>query len=110
MENLPAVEEGKTNAIISYITIIGTIVAYVLNNSKKNPFVAFHVRQMIGLNIISLINQIVLGSILGLGIPSTIISLILFVLWIIGFLGVLKGEEKLIPVVGEHFQEWFKNI
>ena len=34
-------EEGKQTAIISYITIIGTIIAIFMNNEKKNTFNAF---------------------------------------------------------------------
>ena len=52
------VEEGKTMAIISYLTFIGTIIAYVMNNDKKNSFASFHIRQMIGLSIFSLINSL----------------------------------------------------
>lgn len=32
------IEEGKTIAIISYITVIGLIIALILNNDKKNLF------------------------------------------------------------------------
>ena len=43
------IEEGKSNAIISYLTIIGTIIAFYLNNDKKNDFASFHIRQALGL-------------------------------------------------------------
>ena len=32
-----------------------------------------------------------------------------FILWIYGFLGVLQGQMKLIPLLGEQFQKIFKN-
>jgi uncharacterized membrane protein len=34
----------------------------------------------------------------------------LFVLWVIGFLGAINGEEKRVPFVGDLFQDWFKGI
>jgi hypothetical protein len=34
----------------------------------------------------------------------------LFVFRIIGVLGAIKGQEKRIPIFGDQFQEWFKNI
>lgn len=37
------IEEGKTIAIISYITVIGLIIALILNNDKKNLFAAYHI-------------------------------------------------------------------
>ncbi len=102
------VEEGKTMAIISYITLIGTIIAYVMNNDKKNTFAAFHIRQMIGLGVFGLINSFGIGSFSVKA--SMVISIALFVLWIIGFIGAIQGEEKKIPLVGDLFQDWFKGI
>ena len=107
MEN-ETVNEGKTIAIISYITFVGTIIAYFMNNSKKNTFASFHIRQMIGLALLGLINQYTVTKINGtLGL---VVAIGLFVLWIIGIIGAVKGEEKSVPVVGDQFQEWFKNI
>ena len=107
MEN-QTVNEGKTIAIISYITFIGTIVAYFMNNTKKNTFASFHIRQMIGLALLGLINQYAITAINGT--IGLIIAVALFVLWIIGIIGAVKGEEKAVPVIGDQFQEWFKNV
>ncbi|PCH78156.1 MAG: hypothetical protein COB98_01320 [Flavobacteriaceae bacterium] len=103
------INEGKTIAIISYITWIGTLIAYFMNNSKRNSFSAFHIRQMLGLCLL----QIGLGAIgyfLNLGMIGSILQFALFVLWIIGFIGCIKGEEKRIPLLGDLFQDWFKGI
>lgn len=108
MENT-TVNEGKTTAIISYITIIGTIVALIMNSSKKNSFASFHIRQMIGLGILSIINSFLLRPYAGYMVTS-IIGIGLLVLWIIGFIGAIQGEEKKIPLLGDLFQDWFKGI
>lgn len=105
-----SIEEGKTMAIIAYITIFGLLIAFIMNNDKKNSFTAYHLRQSLGLGAtglaLSVINVIpILGwliSILG--------SLFLIVLWVIGLMGAINGQEKPVPVLGEKFQEWFKNI
>lgn len=112
MEKLPSnnTKEGKTNAIISYLTIIGTIIALVLNNGdKKNSFASFHIRQNIGLNILYFFNQWIVYKYFGL-IAFWIIGGITFVLWVIGFIGVLNEEKKLVPIFGDKFQEWFKSL
>ncbi|SNR16441.1 DUF4870 domain-containing protein [Tenacibaculum jejuense] len=109
MKNLTTIEQGKTNAIISYITIIGTIIAFILNSSKKNSFTSFHIRQMIGLNLLSLINSWVIYRFFG-GIASWTISALLAVLWFIGLMGAINGEEKKVPVFGDYFQDWFKSL
>lgn len=103
------IKEGKTNAVISYLTIIGTIVALILNNGKKNSFSSFHIRQNVGLNIIYFLNQWIVYKYFGL-IAFWVIWTVTFVLWFIGFVGVLKNEEKLVPIFGEKFQEWFKGL
>ena len=107
MEN-STVNEGKTIAIISYITFIGTIIAFIMNNEKKNSFASFHIRQMTGLISLQLLSFVVSNYISGtLGL---IIVLFAVVLWFIGFLGAIQGEEKKVPLLGDQFQEWFKGI
>lgn len=101
------VEEGKTTAIISYITIIGLIIGFIMNNSKKNTFASFHIRQMIGLTLLSIIVNIltrvswIVGTVLLVGV---------IILWVIAFIGAVNGQEKKIPLLGDQFQEWFKSI
>ena len=43
------INEGKNIAIIAYITIIGLIIAYVMNNDKKDAFATYHIKQSLGL-------------------------------------------------------------
>ncbi|MCF6348361.1 MAG: hypothetical protein L3J20_08695 [Flavobacteriaceae bacterium] len=109
MEQNTTVNEGKTTAIISYITFIGTIIAFIMNNDKKNSFVAFHIRQMIGLILLGIIINLI-ARFTNLGMIGSLLSLFPLVLWVIGFLGVLKGEEKKVPLLGDMFQDWFKGI
>jgi len=108
MENT-TVTEGKTIAIISYITFIGTIIAFIMNNDKKNSFAAFHIRQMIGIILLGIAINVI-ARIANLGMISTILSLLPVILWVIGFIGVLQGEEKKVPLLGDMFQDWFKGI
>ncbi|WP_166382958.1 MULTISPECIES: hypothetical protein [unclassified Polaribacter] len=108
MQNQTA-NEGKTMAIISHFWIIGLIIAFFMNNSTKNSFANFYIRQMIGLNLIQFLNGWIVYKYLG-GTAGVIVSAILLVLWVISLMGAVKGEEKIIPVVGDQFQEWFKNI
>ena len=110
MENQVSImKEGKTNAIISYITIIGTIIALILNKDKKNPFTSFHVRQNLGLNALYFLSGWIVMTYISFFI-GVIINIVLFVFWVIGFIGALNGEQKKTPLLGDQFQEWFKNI
>ncbi|AFM03227.1 putative membrane protein [Bernardetia litoralis DSM 6794] len=95
-------EKEKSNGIIAYVTVIGLIIAFMQNKEEKSEYVNFHIRQMIGIFICSLVFVIpFLGWLLGLGVIA---------LWIIGILGALSGERKPVPILGEKFQEWFKSI
>lgn len=108
MENT-TVSEGKTAAIIAYFTIFGTIIAYIMNTSKKNYFTSFHIRQMIGIVLLGLINKYIIYDFLG-KIAGSIVLVFVIILWFIGFIGAIKGEEKEVPVLGEHFQNWFRGV
>jgi len=94
--------DGKTKAIVAHITLIGWIIALVLNSQEKDEYASFYIRQMLGLLIISF-----LGFIPFLGIIFGIASL---VLWIISLIGAASGEMKTLPVVGQYFQDWFKSL
>ena len=94
--------EGKTIAIISYITWVGWIIALVMNMEKKNDFAKFHIRQTL---------LLMLGSLL-VWIPliGWIWGIFLFILWIIGLIAAINGEKKEVPVLGHLAQDWFKGI
>jgi uncharacterized membrane protein len=108
MENT-SVSEGKTTAILSHFWIIGLIGAYILNIKKRNYFASFYIRQMIGLNIIQFLNSAIIYKFFGNSIGWGV-GILLFALWIMSLLGAIKGEEKEVPFIGEHFQNWFRGI
>lgn len=94
-------EEGKTIAIIAYITLIGLLIAFIMNNEKKNEFAKFHIGQSVRVAILGLAN-FVLGSFLpmGLGIISTIISLGVLVLFILGLVNAINLKVQPLPIIG----------
>ena len=47
----PTNDSGKNTAIISYITVIGAIIALFMNMENKNSFASFHIRQALGIFI-----------------------------------------------------------
>ena len=106
-------KEGKTIAIISYITLIGFIIALIMNNKEKNDFASYHLRQSLGIYALYFLVSVglyVLSSLMDFPFLSTILYLGLFVLWILGILAAVQGEKKPVPLFGEKFQDWFKNI
>ncbi len=102
-------DNGKTVAIISYLTLIGWIIALVMNNNNKTDLGSFHIRQMLGVLIVAILLSVI-GSFSGSSLVSNIFSLISFIIWLLGFIGAVQGKKNPIPVVGDYFQEWFKGI
>lgn len=109
INNEEDIKEGKLAAIISHFWVVGLVIGFVMNLNKKNYFTSFYLRQMIGLNLAQFLNGVVVYNYLG-NTASWIVGVLLFIGWIISLFGAFKGEEKLIPYVGEYFQNWFNQI
>lgn len=103
------VKDGKTIAIISYITVIGTLIAFIMNQNKHNYFASFHIRQALGIFLVLLIVNF-LQRYTDFGWLDTILSIGVFILWIMGLISAIQGKEQPVPLLGEQFQEWFRNI
>ncbi|OIQ18690.1 MAG: hypothetical protein BM557_07150 [Flavobacterium sp. MedPE-SWcel] len=103
------VEEGKTMAIVSYLTIIGCIIALVMNSEKKNYFSSFHIRQALGTILLFFILGYPIGYFNSWMISSAF-YIFFFIIWVYGFLGAVQGKTYLVPVVGPFFQKTFKNL
>lgn len=104
-----SVEEGKTIAIVSHLSIIGTIIAIVMNNDKKNSFASFHIRQTLGIFLLFF----ALGYPVGLfddWMISSSLYIFIFILWAYSFISALQGQTNLIPFLGSFFQKAFKNL
>jgi hypothetical protein len=100
--------DDKTKSIVAHITLIGWIIALVMNQSDKGPNTSFYLRQNLGLYIIAIAGSII--GMLTMSVISTIISIAVLVLWVLSLLGALGGTQKPSPFVGDMFQQWFKAI
>lgn len=102
------IETGKVLAVLSYITPIGLIIAITMNLEKRNPYVFFHARQMIGLILMVAFSNICekhINSWFGTGL-----WLITFLFWLYSLFFAIKGEYKLVPFLGKYFQIWFGKL
>jgi uncharacterized membrane protein len=106
--------DPKILGIISYLTPVGLIIAFVLYSSSKTDYVSFHLKQMLGIVLCGIVLQMstfILVFIPIIGWLAIILGwLFIAVLWVIGLIGALNNEEKVVPVLGEQFQQWFKGI
>ncbi len=107
---------GKTVAILSYITIIGWLIAYfAMHKDKKTALGSYHLRQSLLLFLCAIawnVVTMILGSFLP-AIVNTILSLaslVFLVLWVIGLIAAINEQRKPIPLVGEKAQGMFPGI
>jgi len=102
--------DGKNIAMIAYITFIGLIIAFVMNNDKKDAFASYHIRQSLGLAVTGLALGII-GMIPILGWIINILGIfVLLYMWIMGLVNAINGKESPVPFLGEKYKIWFKNI
>jgi len=103
-------KEAKKIAVISYITIIGLVIAFVMNNEKKLDFARYHIRQSLGLCATGLALGLI-GMIPILGWIINIVGIfVLLYMWIMALMNAINEKEKPAPLLGKKYEEWFKGI
>ncbi|TBO44385.1 DUF4870 domain-containing protein [Pedobacter kyonggii] len=99
---------NKTLSIISYITIIGWLVAYFSGKDKADALLKYHLRQSLGLAIVNIIFSVVLTIIASM-VPSLsflgLIGYVFIVLWIMGIINAANGALKPVPLIGKMFED-----
>ncbi len=88
----------KVISILSYITLIGWLVAIVLHGSHKSNFSSFHLRQSLGL--------IITGALLSL-IPliGWVLNIAICLAWFYALYHVVQGHQQKVPMLGDFYQQ-----
>lgn len=112
-EQTNSTQDPKVIAIIAHITIVGWIIALIMNNRDKSEFAAFYIRQVLGIMLLGIAIQIAV-SILSAIIPFfsilNIVQIGTIILWILSLIGAINETKSETPIIGHLFQDWFKNI
>lgn len=104
---------NKTMAIVSYITIIGWIVAYLefKKREEKSALVNYHLGQSLGLIILSFALSIAMSILIAivpsLYVVSGVIGLGTLILLLLGIVTANNEAMKPLPVVGKLFEGRF---
>ncbi|MBA3985291.1 MAG: hypothetical protein H0X63_01630 [Flavobacteriales bacterium] len=103
-------EKDNSIAVIAYLTLIGLIIAFVMNKDKKSALGSYHIRQSLGLLCCGFALGVV-GMVPILGwIVSFLGIFIMLYMWIIGLMHAINKVQKPLPFFGNKFEEWFKNV
>jgi len=96
-------DQSKVVAIVSYLTLIGWIVALIINMNKKTDLGSFHIRQSLLIMIVGLVLS-------WIPIIGWLLAIVLFIFWIMGLVYAIQGQMKEVPIIGKYAQDWFKSL
>ena len=86
------------------------IYSWLITKQKKEKKPSYHIRQSLGIACVALgLSVIAVIPILG-WIISFLGFFLVLVLWIMGLINALSGNEKPVPVLGKKFEKWFKDV
>ena len=106
---------NKTHSNLSYITIIGWIVAFVKSKdlTPKSDLVSYHLKQGFGIFLVSLAINIALSIVVSI-VPAlyflSYVGYVILILWIFGIINAANEQKKPIPVIGKIFEDKFSFI
>ena len=103
------VAEDKTAAILSYLTVIGFIIAVVLHGQKKTRLGAFHLRQALGLYLAFVVAGVLNWALVFIPIVGWLAIVAIWALlvlgWVMGLIGAAQGQMKPALVIGKPLQD-----
>lgn len=106
--------DNKTFSIISYITFIGWLIAYFAGKDQADDLLKYHLRQSLGLVIVSFILSIIINIIARiapvLGLIGSLLSILILILVVIGIINAANGVKKPLPIIGKMFEDKFSFI
>lgn len=95
--------QQRTIAIIAHLTIVGWVIAMVMNSQKRGEFAGFYIRQCLGLHALAAIGGLFSGVVL-------IFSAVFIILLILSLIGAINDRKSPSPLIGNYFQDWFKGL
>ncbi len=115
MEN----NQQKTNeenivAILSYITIIGWVIALIIHEKDKTEFNKYHLRDGLGLNLAFIAIFIVAIPFAFIPFLGALIVTALyiggFIFWLLALINAVNGVTKPLPFIDSFFQNIFSSV
>lgn len=103
--------DNKTLSMLSYITIIGWLVAYFVNKEEANDLRKYHLEQGFGLFLSAIVlnvaASIIMRTSFSLGFLGSLVGLFILILAIMGIIAASKEEKKPLPLIGHLFEGKF---
>lgn len=104
---------NKTLSMVAYITLIGWLIAYLKGKDKADDLLKYHLKQALGLAIVSILLSIVLNVIAHI-VPGLsflgLLGWVIVILWIMGIINAANMAKKPVPLIGRMFEHKFTFI
>lgn len=101
---------NKTLSIVSYITVIGWLVAYFVGKDKADDLLKYHLKQALGLFIVGFLFNIATTILVSM-VPSLYflgyVGYLFLILAIVGIINASNEAKKPLPVIGNMFVDKF---
>ncbi|MDR0230407.1 MAG: DUF4870 domain-containing protein [Flavobacteriaceae bacterium] len=107
--------DNKTLSIVSYITLIGWLIAFFVGKEKADDLLKYHLKQSLGVLVLSFVLGIVI-QIVALAIPpmAWLVSTVLYVIsigyMVIGILNAIGAKQNPLPIIGAWADKTFTFI
>jgi len=99
-------DQGQLVAILSYITLIGWVIALVLNSQKKTSLGSFHIRQSLLITLAGIVGSFIFW----IPVIGWILWILLVIIWVMGLVSAINKQEKEVMILGKLAQNWFKAL
>lgn len=111
-------DDGRTAGMLSYFFVLGWSMAYLaFHQYERTSLSSYQLRQTLMLYLSYIVTRYGIPVLFGMaGVHSAFFASLLFslpvnalfiALWVIGLNGAISGEERPIPIFGEHAQRIF---
>lgn len=94
---------SQVKSIVAHVTLVGWLIALIVNSSEKHEQTSFYLRQTLGIYLFGIIGSLIPGV-------RGILAILAFILWLISLIGAIQNRTNEVPVVGKLFQDWFRGI
>lgn len=100
-DNTTQYEKGdmaKVVSVVSYLTLIGWLVAIALYGNHKSSATCFHLRQSLGL--------IITGALLSfIPLVGWLMNIAVCGAWLFALFHAIQGHQQKVPLLGEFYQQ-----
>jgi len=94
---------AKCVAVVCYLTVVGSLIAFVIYGDNKSSLSSFHLRQSLGFIVTGCLLSFIplIGWLLNLGVIFC---------WFHEFYFAIMGIERAVPLLGRFYQQYLDFI